>query len=435
MRIAVVGSGIGGVASAYFAKKRGHLVTLYEANSHFGGHTHTHQVSLGGMTFPVDTGFLVHNDRTYPNLVQFFEELGIETSPSDMSFSVSHEKDQMEWAAGTSLLPLFSQPRNIWNPKFHKLIYQILKFNRHATSYLEESDRHQYTLGELLETKGYSREFADWFLLPMGGCIWSTPVNDMLEFPAETFIRFCINHGLLQMRDRPQWKTIVGGCNQYTKKVVELLDEARLSEPVQTIKRIRDMVEVKSASGSELFDAVVLAAHPPEIRKMLRTGDSKVESLLECFRYQPNTAVLHTDQKLLPKTKMAWSAWNYFSGEKEDGEQQVSCSYLINQLQPLPVKEPVIVTLNPVRKIDPKKTIKSVQYAHPLFDRAAIEAQKMMPSIQGRDGIFFAGAWMRYGFHEDGIWAAKGAMKAMDDFFVQRGQKEISLSSRMTELA
>ena len=435
MNVAVVGSGIGGVASAYLAKKRGHKVTLFEANDHFGGHTHTHQVSLGGKSFPVDTGFLVHNDRTYPNLIHFFEELGIETTPSDMSFSVTHEEDKMQWAAGTSLLPLFAQLSNAWNPKFYKLIFQILKFNSKAEVYLEEAEEHQYSLGELLEIKGYSREFAEWFLLPMGGCIWSTPVKEMLKFPAETFIRFCINHGLLQLNDRPQWKTIVGGCDQYTKKVITMLDDVRLAQPVFSVKNVKDLVEIRSGSGTELFDAVVLAAHPPESLKMLRTQDAEVESLLECFHYQPNTAVLHADPALLPTKKAAWSAWNYFSGQNQAGEQLVSCSYLINMLQPIPIKSPVIVTLNPIREIRPDRIVKSIKYSHPLFDRAAIEAQKKISKIQGRGGIFFAGAWMRYGFHEDGIWAARQAIESMDEFFASKDSRSSAFRSQSVEIA
>ena len=236
MKIAVIGSGIAGISAAYDLKQRGHSVHMFEANDYLGGHTHTHIIEQENTRFPVDTGFLVHNDRTYPHLIRFFEELGIETHPSDMSFSVINSEDKVEWGVGAHFLGLFSQKRNIVRPAFMRMLRDILKFNSKAHEYVELCQKNgQLTLGELLSQEGYSREFSHWFLLPMGGCIWSTPVEEMQLYPAETFLRFCINHGLLQIFDRPQWKTVVGGCNQYTLKVAEMIDHIHLNSPLVSI--------------------------------------------------------------------------------------------------------------------------------------------------------------------------------------------------------
>lgn len=389
---------------------------LYEANDYLGGHTHTHIVEIENRQFPVDTGFLVHNDRTYPHLIEFFKELGIETHPSDMSFSVINSEDKVEWGVGAHFLGLFSQKRNLVRPAFMRMLRDILKFNSKAHEYMELSLREgNLTLGDLLKKEGYSREFSHWFLLPMGGCIWSTPVEEMQHYPAETFLRFCINHGLLQIFDRPQWKTVVGGCNQYTLRVSEMLDQIHLNSPVREVIPHGGRVEVRSREFSALYDAVFIATHAPQTTRMLSplTHGDAIDHL-KAFQYQPNTAVLHTDSSILPKSKSAWSSWNYYSGKNKDNQDAVSCTYYLNMLQPLPVKTPVMVTLNPLTEIAPEKVIKTMNYEHPLFNRATIEAQKTMNSIQGKQGIYFCGAWMRYGFHEDGIWSAKQALKVFD---------------------
>lgn len=414
MKVAVIGSGISGVASAYYLNKYGIDVTVFEAGHYFGGHTNTIDIEIDGNTEPIDTGFLVHNDRTYPNLIDFFEELDIKTHPSDMSFSVKRISDNMVWA-GTDISTVFTQKKNIFSLRFYRFIYNLLRFNRNSQKYLSYTKSHpSMTLGELLDKYNYSEDFRNWYLLPMGGCIWSTPTKNMLDFPAYTFIRFCINHGLLQITDRPQWKTVVNGCRTYVEKALANIDKKYINEPVDSIVPHEEGVRVKSKSKDEVFDYCFVCSHPPEALKFLDI-QRETSQILENFKYQKNTAVLHRDESILPQKK-AWSSWNYLSNKSQDGEDAVSVSYLINMLQPLKTQKPIVVTLNPVCEINKDLIYREIEYEHPLFDVGAIEAQKKIEEIQGRQGIFFAGAWMRYGFHEDGILSAK---KAVAEFFNQ----------------
>lgn len=435
MNIAVVGSGIGAIASAYDLKKMGHKVTLFEKNDYFGGHTHTHHFELNKYLYTVDTGFLVHNDRTYPHLIKFFKELKIETVASDMSFSVHLEDEKLEWS-GTNLFTVFCQTKNLFRPRFYRFLSEIMRFNKMADQLIADSkDNIALSLGEILERHNFGEDFQNWYLLPMGGCIWSTPTKEMKKFPAYTFLNFCKNHGLLQVTDRPQWKTLLGGCNTYTLKVIEMLDKVYLNEGVlEVIPLQKDeedgakrAVELVTEKGKYRFDAVFMGTHAPQTRKICGHVDEKIDDVLSKFSYQPNTAYLHTDASLLPKRKSAWSAWNYRSTSNEDHERAVSVSYLINKLQPLPNNPPIIVTLNPLGPIDQSKIIKELKYEHPLFDELAIRGQAEVPGIQGTHGIYYAGAWMRYGFHEDGIWAAKEALKQFVlDYHQTRGDRELS---------
>jgi predicted NAD/FAD-binding protein len=418
MKVAVIGSGISGVASAYYLNKYGVDVTIFEAGHYFGGHTNTIDIEIDGNTEPIDTGFLVHNDRTYPNLIDFFEELDIETHPSDMSFSVKCISDNMVWA-GTDLTTVFTQKKNIFSLRFYRFIYNLLRFNSNSQKYLNYTKSHPtMTLGELLDKYNYSEDFRNWYLLPMGGCIWSTPTKNMLDFPAYTFIRFCINHGLLQITDRPQWKTVVKGCRTYVEKALLNIDKKFINEPVESITPLEAGVRVKSKNKDEVFDYCFVCSHPPEALKFLNI-ESETREILENFKYQKNIAVLHHDETILPEKK-AWSSWNYLSNKSKDGEDAVSVSYLINMLQPLKTKTPIVVTLNPVCEIKKDHIFREIEYEHPLFDVAAIKAQKKIEQLQGNQGVFFAGAWMRYGFHEDGILSAK---KAVNDFFKQTNRE------------
>lgn len=429
-KIAVVGSGIAGVSTAYYLTKLGYEVSLFEGGDHFGGHTHTHDINYMGYSFPVDTGFLVHNDRTYPNLIKFFKELDITVHYSDMSFSVLEPNDNIMWA-GTNLLTVFGQYRNILSPRFYSFVAEILRFNKKSIQYLEISENDlELSLGDLLDRFNYSDYFRRWYLLPIGGCIWSTPTNQMLEFPAHTFLRFCINHGLLQVVDRPQWKTIDGGCRTYVDSALEEVSHKYLKEEVTTITPCEDKVLLKSSRREESYDACFLCCHPPQTLKIVKDISHDLHRVLSQFKFQKNKAILHCDPSVLPKKKF-WSAWNYRSqlDQGDQKERSISVSYLINQLQPLPVKNPVVVTLNPVSKIDPNKIWKTISYEHPIFDRNSIAAQGELGNYQGQGKLYFSGAWLRYGFHEDGILRAK---EVINQFLINEGG-ELPLLSILNE--
>jgi predicted NAD/FAD-binding protein len=412
-RIAIIGSGIAGTSAAYYLHQLGYEVSLFEAGNYFGGHTNTIDVSVEGYQVPIDTGFLVHNDRTYPNLLAFFKELDIATHPSEMSFSVVRRSDNLIWA-GTNLWTVFAQFKNLFSKRFFCFLKEVLHFNIMSKTYLLESEQQMdMTLGKLLKEKGYSQDFLNWYLLPMGGSIWSTPTKEMLNFPAYTFLVFCMNHGLLQIFNRPQWKTVVGGCKTYVHKALKSIKNKYLNEPVFEVIPLGNTVKVKTEKREEVFDFCLMCTHPPEILKMLKGASDESINLLKQFKYQKNKAVLHFDETVLPDKVKARASWNYLSVKAADGSDAVSVSYLINKLQPLPFKKPVIVTLNPITRIDKNKVVKEIDYEHPLFSNDAVCSQKKIPTVQGSQKIYFAGAWMRYGFHEDGILSAKEAIKKL----------------------
>ncbi len=410
MKIAVIGAGISGLSCAYRLVHGGADVTLYEAGNYFGGHSNTVEVTLDGRTFGVDTGFLVFNDRTYPHLIALFAELGVDTAPSDMSFSVKlplgQEPDArvLEWAGG-NIDTLFAQRGNLLRPRFLRMAADILRFNRQATALALRGSIPQMPLGDFLERHGYSEGFRDWYLLPMAACIWSCPSDQMLAFPVSTFIRFCHNHGLLQVSDRPQWRTVRGGSRHYVDTLLAAIGDKRLATPVTAVTRHpaggARSVRVDSAAGAEHYDHVVLACHSDQSLALLADPGADECGLLAAVRYQPNRAVLHTDASCLPKSRKAWSAWNYQSNAAPT--PQVCVHYLLNQLQPLPCTTPVIVSLNPIDQPDPAKVLASFDYAHPVFDEAAVAAQGRLSALQGRRNTWFAGAWTGYGFHEDGL--------------------------------
>ena len=365
--IAVIGSGISGISATYYLNKLNYDVSIYESNKYFGGHTNTHEIEIDGVKSPVDTGFLVHNDRTYPNLIDFFRELKIETFPSEMSFSVMRESDGIIWA-GSNLLTIFAQYKNLFSLRFHKFLREVLRFNKFSIEYLSQCEGNpELTLEDLLQEKKYTKDFRRWYLLPMGGCIWSCPKNELLKFPAFTFLKFCLNHGLLQIYNRPKWKTVLNGCNTYVEKVLKGIENKYLNEPVLEIKPQDGKLKVKTDQRSEIYDYCIICTHPPEAVKMLRNCNPQTKELLCRFKFQENKAVLHLDESVLPDKKIAWSAWNYTSTKSDDGKDKISVSYLINKLQPLPYKQSVIVTLNPTNQINNDKIIKTISYQHPLF--------------------------------------------------------------------
>jgi predicted NAD/FAD-binding protein len=406
LRIAIVGSGIAGLGSAYLLHKLGHAVTVFEGASWLGGHSHTVDVTLEGKTHPVDTGFLVFNDRTYPHLISLFAELGIPSVSSEMSFSVRHDAARLEWA-GTSLATLFAQPRNALRPAYWRMLADLARFNREATRLVAGESMPGTTLGEYLDAERYGTAFRDWYLLPMAAAIWSAPRRDILDFPLPTFLRFCANHGLLQVFDRPRWRTVQGGARTYVEAIAAKLPDVRLATPVLRVRRHERAVEIDSPRRhGERFDAVVMACHSDQALALL--GDSSVQErrLLGAVRYQPNRVVLHTDPALLPRSRRAWSAWNYLAAADADGSRPVAVSYLINKLQPLPWRSPVCVTLNPPFEPDPASVIGEFEYSHPLLDGHALAAQTGFAAIQGARNTWYAGAWLGYGFHEDGLRSA-----------------------------
>ena len=421
-RVAIVGSGISGLAAAHALCE--HVdVSLFEAGDYFGGHTHTVDVRLPNaegvlVHHGVDTGFLVFNERTYPNFIALLEDLDIPSARSDMSFSVQVPRAlgqrTLEWN-GATLNTVFAQRSNLMRPRFLRMLREILRFNTLCTG-LAEAQRDSelaQPLEDFLKQHQFSETFKNWYLLPMLACIWSCPTDQMLKFPVATLVRFCHNHGLIQVNDRPQWHTVAGGARHYVEKIVARIPDKRLSTPVERIERDGRGVHVFTRQGAERFDHVILATHSDQSLKMLAQPTTAEQQILGAVRYQSNLAVLHTDERVMPQKKLAWAAWNYERAGPEEDAQRVCLHYWLNRLQPLPFAQPVLVSLNPIRAIDPKKVLGQYDYAHPVFDLAAMQAQTRMPDIQGRQATWYAGAWMGYGFHEDGLKAGRAAAQAL----------------------
>ena len=418
-RVAIIGSGISGLAVAHGLQGQAN-VTLFEAGNYFGGHTHTVDVTLDGHTHGVDTGFLVLNERTYPRLLKLFERLGVEIAPSDMSFSVQVPDIGLEWS-GSDLSSVFAQRSNLFKPRFWRMLRDILRFNKLTTAIASSGSEAQMVqpIADFLAHHGFSDEFRDWYFLPMIGCIWSCPTDQMLRFPVATLIRFCHNHGLIQVANRPQWFTVRGGARQYVEKIVAGVPDARLNSPVRSVKRApadsgAAGTWVATDRGSERFDEVVFACHSDQALALLSDASEAERSVLGAIRYQPNRAVLHTDRSVLPRRERAWASWNYERAADGDREQARVClHYLLNRLQPLPFTTPVVVSLNPVTEPNADTVVGEYEYDHPIFDLAAIAAQQRVPQLQGVSHTWFCGAWTRYGFHEDGLMSGEAVVEGL----------------------
>lgn len=407
MKIAIIGTGIAGNVAAYRLRQQ-HDITVFEAGSYVGGHTNTVDVDDSGTRLAVDTGFIVFNDRTYPNFIDLLDEIGQASQPSVMSFSVQKEDSGLEYG-GSSLNSLFAQRSNILRPAFYRMIRDILRFNDATLQHVEELDESE-TIGAFLARNNYSKEFTDQYLVPMAAAIWSAEPVAILDMPVRFLVRFFANHGLLQTSDRPTWRVIRGGSREYVNKLVAgHRDRIRLNSPVQSVRRVGQDVELHSASGGrEYFDYVFVACHSDQALSLLADATDAERDVLGAIRYQSNQAILHTDDSLMPARKRAWAAWNYHI--PQDPERHVAVTYNMNILQGLETRTEYLVTLNNDRHIDPTKIIQRIDYEHPIYSQEAVRAQGRQADINC-DRTFYCGAYWRNGFHEDGVVSALHALQ------------------------
>lgn len=405
-RIAVVGSGISGMAAAYLLSPHAH-VTLYEKNPVAGGHSRTLTIDHGDRRIAVDTGFIVFNHATYPNLLGLFARLGVATEKSDMSFSFSMQQGRFEWGA-KDLNAVFATRRNLLSPNFYRMIRDVARFFRHAEATVAAMP--QLTLGDLVREMKLSAAFRDRFLLPMGAAIWSSPSEQMLAFPAASFVRFFRNHGLLSFGGQHQWYTVTGGSQEYVKKILAPIQQVRLNAAVARIETDGEQPRVITQDGDvQTYDEVVIAAHADEALALLDAPGAQEQAVLGAFRYQENIAYLHADTRIMPTRKACWASWNYHA----DGTQGVAVTYWMNLLQNIDTRYPLFVTLNPAQPVDPERTFNVHRFTHPVFTTEAVAAQAQIPQIQGQRKLWFCGAYQRNGFHEDGLWSAVRVAQAM----------------------
>jgi predicted NAD/FAD-binding protein len=416
MRIAVIGSGIAGLASAYMLS-RSHEVTLFEANDYLGGHTHTHDVQQDGQSYRIDTGFIVFNHEHYPLLSELFRELGVDSQATTMSFSVQNAATGLEYNA-TSLNGLFCQRRNLLSPRFLGMIRDLTRFYREAPALLEQVESAQ-TLGEYLTEHGYGHAFRDEHLVPMASALWSSPSSQILSFPVRYLLQFMANHQMLQITSRPSWWVVQGGSNSYVRAMRSRWRvQERLSCPVTRVRRHEDGVDVSTPHGTESFDHIVLACHSDQALALLGDASAAERSVLGAIRYQTNDTVLHTDASLLPRRRKAWAAWNAYipAGVGE----ACTVSYCMNLLQGISSPQPFIVTLNRTEAIDPSRILRRMTYHHPIYDVASVAAQRRKAEIQGQRRTWYAGAYWGWGFHEDGMRSALDAVNGIQRMSVSR---------------
>jgi len=409
VRVAIVGAGISGLVAAH-RLHRDHEVEVFEASSWIGGHTHTVSVELGDREYEVDTGFIVYNEQNYPHFTSLLRELQVETDPTVMSFGLRSERSGVEYN-GDSLAGLFAKPSNLLRPSYLRMLAEVPRFYRAGNELLTQGDRDP-SLGEWLDEHRFSRTFCEEHVLPMAGAIWSAEPRLLRDFPARSLLQFFANHGLLSLGERPQWRVIRGGSHRYVEALTRSFrEQIRTETAVRRILREPDGVTVESRRGAERFDAVVMACHSDQALSLLADPTGTEAALLGAIRYQPNEVVLHTDERLLPRSRRARAAWNYLV--PTSASDLVTVTYDMNRLQHIDSAEPLLVTLNQTAAIDPDRVLGRWQYAHPLFDGAAIEAQAGIEKIQGARRTFYAGAWCGYGFHEDGVRSGLSAVDAL----------------------
>jgi predicted NAD/FAD-binding protein len=415
VRIAVVGTGISGLVATHLLSRR-HEVTVFESDARPGGHTHTVRVPVDGRQVAVDTGFLVYNERTYPGLVRLFDELGVVTAPTSMSFSVRDEVSGLEYR-GTSASSVFAQRRNVVSARFLRMLVDVARFHRMGRRLLAHPPATGTTLEDLLAGGAWSREFVEWYLVPLGSSIWSADPATFTQMPATTLLRFFDRHGMLALRDQPAWRTVVGGAVHYVDAILDPVRAAgrlRLSSPVERIQRGDGGVELRCADGPvERFDQVVVAAHSDQALGMLADPSVAEKEVLGAVRYQSNRATLHTDARLMPTNRRAWAAWNYH--RPPTVADRVAVTYHLNQLQPLDCPTPVFLTLNRDAAIDPATVLRRFEYAHPVLDVPAVEAQGRLHEINGRQRTWYCGAYWSSGFHEDGLQSALRVCEALGE--------------------
>jgi predicted NAD/FAD-binding protein len=402
VKIAIVGSGVSGLVTAHLLHPE-HDVVLYEGGDHVGGHTHTQDVEVGGVRVAVDTGFIVYNEETYPELTRLFAQLGVRTQPSSMSFSVNDERTGREWC-GTSLDTLFAQRLNALRPSFHRMILDLARFNREARALAAEGPD-DVTLGDWARERGYSRVFVEDYLVPLGTAVWSADPAAFDRFPARTFARFFENHRFLQVAGQPAWRTVSGGARSYVDRIVAPLGDRVRRARVRAVRRVADGVEVVAeGSGAERFDRAVLATHSDEALALLGDATPAEREVLAAIPYQRNVALLHTDASVMPRARRAWASWNALVQERPAAG--ATLTYDMNRLQSLETPEPLLVSLNLEDRIDPRKVLRRMAYHHPVFTPEGIRAQLRHAEIDGASGVHFAGAYWGYGFHEDGVRSA-----------------------------
>ena len=404
MKIAIIGSGISGLTSAYLLN-RNHDITVFEANDYIGGHTHTHNIKIKDKEYAVDTGFIVYNERTYPNFIKLLDTLGVERQLSTMGFSVKSASEDYEYA-GESLNSLFAKRSNIFRLGFLRMLYEMYRFGKKSDSTGLGLDV-SITLGTYLRSENYSNEFINYFIIPMGAAIWSTPANKVLDMPAYFFIKFFYNHGMLEIINRPKWWVIKDGSSAYIKKIIKGFEsKINLSSPIRTVSRLDNGIEIETANSKKplMFDAVVFATHSDQALGMLKDPTEKEKDILSSIPYQKNEVLLHTDSSVLPKRKLAWASWNYQLDSNP--ESPVVLTYNMNILQSLDCDETFCVTLNDHQSVDKSKVLKKITYHHPLFTVKGIEAQKRKLEISGVNNTYYCGAYWHNGFHEDGVASA-----------------------------
>ena len=413
LNIAVIGTGIAGMSAAWLLSKT-HRVTVYEQDSRMGGHTNTVQVAGPDGPIPVDTGFIVYNERNYPNLVALFRHLGVPTKPSEMSFAASIDDGDLEYA-GSGLAGLFAQKRNLLRPRFWRMIGDILRFYRQGTGLLTRPGSDDVTLGDYLDSERYSHAFVYNHLLPMAAAVWSTAAAEMRDHPAKAFVQFCSNHGLMQMANRPQWRTVDGGSRAYLERLTaSYADRVRINSRVQSVRREGPHVRVEDTIGNHAhYDHVVIAAHADQALAMLDDPSADEAALLGAFRYARNTAVLHQDPGLMPKRKAVWSSWNYLSGAGSEGTSQVCVTYWMNRLQGLDGRLPLFVTLNPFRPPMPETVLRTFAYDHPCYSTKSSRAQHRLWDLQGIRNTWYCGSYFGFGFHEDALQAGLAVAEAL----------------------